>query len=236
MTIYTSALSKADYIKMYTVPMRNYNKGLKLDIVSYTAASIGAHNYLNLIATGQLVSPILVDDNEVLTMISHGIKGKAPIASSIEKIKDEYRHVEVDYPNHYVYLGDIAGFSATFFSGVIPSIAKSILEYMSFKKIINVAGSSAKRFLIIKPYDFSDADVNAINQKIISYSEQNYSTLSDAVKNYMAITDQTISNYKLDQEYLVHMIDSLSKRVVDLEQALETQQKEGINGYLLSWH
>jgi hypothetical protein len=75
---------------------------------------------------------------------------------------------------------------------------------------------------------------NKINS--CSYDKQSYDNYSNVLEKYIATIDESLKNYQVDQQYLLDIVDRLSKRVFELETALETQQKEGVSGYLLSWH
>jgi hypothetical protein len=119
---------------------------------------------------------------------------------------------------------------------MLPSITKVIIEHLVFNKVVNVFGSATRRFLLLKNWDISEAGITTIQNKINSLDEQGYANFSDILKQYVAIADESLRNYQVDQEYLLDIVDRLSKRVVELETALETQQREGVNGYLLSWH
>ena len=119
---------------------------------------------------------------------------------------------------------------------MLPSITKVIIEHLVFNKVVNIFGSATKRFLLLKNWDISDTGIATIQNKIKAFDEQTYSNFSDVLKQYVTIADESMRNYQVDQAYLLDVIDRLSKRVVELETALETQQREGVNGYLLSWH
>ena len=90
-----------------------------------------------------------------------------------ETICKKYPHVQVDHSGQYVFPGDIEEFSSTFFPGMLPSINKVIIEHLLFNKVINVFGSSAKRFLLLKNYDISDISITVIQNKINSYFNKN---------------------------------------------------------------
>jgi hypothetical protein len=236
MTIISSPISKEDFNKLYTQRIQNYNQSLKLNAVTYFAASVGANSYLEALASGQIRMPETLGESETSDILTYIDKGRVPSLQAIQKIINEYPHVEVDYTNQYIFLGDIAQFSSTFFPGMLPSITKVIIEHLVFNKVVNIFGSATKRFLLLKNWDISDTGITTIQNKIKAFDEQTYSNFSDVLKQYVTIADESMRNYQVDQAYLLDVIDRLSKRVVQLETALETQQREGVNGYLLSWH
>jgi len=236
MTIISSPISKEDFNKLYTQRIQNYNQSLKLSAVTYFAASVGANSYLEALASGQIRMPETLGESETSDILTYIDKGRVPSLQAIQKIINEYPHVEVDYTNQYIFLGDIAHFSSTFFPGMLPSITKVIIEHLVFNKVVNIFGSATKRFLLLKNWDISDTGITTIQNKIKAFDEQTYSNFSDVLKQYVTIADESMRNYQVDQAYLLDVIDRLSKRVVELETALETQQREGVNGYLLSWH
>jgi hypothetical protein len=236
MSIISSPISKEDFNKLYTQRIQNYNQSLKLNAVTYFAASVGANSYLEALASGQIKMPKTLGESETSDILTYIDKGRVPSLQAIQKIINEYPHVEVDYTNQYIFLGDIAHFSSTFFPGMLPSITKVIIEHLVFNKVVNIFGSATKRFLLLKNWDISDTGITTIQNKIKAFDEQTYSNFSDVLKQYVTIADESMRNYQVDQAYLLDVIDRLSKRVVELETALETQQREGVNGYLLSWH
>lgn len=240
MSIILSSISKDDFNKLYTQRIQNYNQLLKLNHVTFFAASVGAHSYLKMLVSGQIHdhNPEDLRQSEIETILTYIDKGRTVTPLAIQKIINDYPHIQVDHPDHYVFLGDITEFSSVFFPGMLPSVNKVIIDYLLFNKIVNVFGSSAKRFLLLKNCDISDLAINTIQNKINSsiYDKQSYDNYSNVLEKYITTVDQSLKNYQLDQQYLLDMIDSLSKRVFQLESALETQQKEGVNGYLLSWH
>ena len=240
MSIISSPISKADFNQLYTQRIQNYNQLLKLNPVTYFAASVGSHSYLKMISSGQIQDhvPGTLRQSEIETILTYIDKGRTVTPLAIEKIINEYPHVQVDHSDQYVFPGDMEEFSLTFFPGMLPSINKVIIEHLLFNKVINVFGSSAKRFLLLKNYDISDTAITQIQNKInsCSYDKQSYDNYSNVLEQYITVIDESLKNYQVDQQYLLNIVDRLSKRVFELETALETQQKEGVSGYLLSWH
>jgi len=236
MTIISSPISKDDFNKMYTQRIQNYNQSLKLNLITYFAASVGANTYLQALASQQIKMPQVLDESQISDILTYIDKGRVPSSSVIQKIINEYPHVEVDHADQYIFLGDIDYFCSTFFPGILPSITKVIIEHLVFNKVVNVFGSATKRFLLLKNWDISDTGIDTIASKINTLNEDGYVTFSDLLKKYVNIVDESIQNYQFDQQYLLNIVDSLSKRVIELESALEIQQKEGIDGYLLRWH
>jgi hypothetical protein len=236
MTIISSPISKADFNKLYTQRIQNYNQALKLNLITYFAASVGANSYLEALASDQIKMPETLEESQISDILTYIDKGRIVTPQTMQKIISSYPHVEVDHTNQYIFLGDIAHFSSTFFPGMLPSITKVIIEHLVFNKVVNVFGSATRRFLLLKNWDISEAGISTIQNKINSLDEQGYANFSDVLKQYVTIADESLRNYKIDQEYLLDIVDRLSKRVAELETALETQQREGVNGYLLSWH
>lgn len=240
MSLIATSISKADFNKLYTQRIQNYNQLLKLNPVTFFAASVGAHSYLKMLVSGQIHdhNPEELRQSEIETILTYIDKGKTVTPVAIQKIVNDYPHAQVDYPDHYIFLGDITEFSSVFFPGMLPSVNKIIVDYLLLNMIVNVFGSSTKRFLLLKNCDISDVAINTIQNKINSsiYDKQSYDNYSNVLEKYIITVNQSLKNYQLDQQYLLGMIDSLSKRVFELETALETQQREGVNGYLLSWH
>ncbi len=236
MSIISLPISKEDFNKLYTQRIQNYSPALRLNAVNYFAACVGATPYLDALVNGSISIPESLTDEVIQTIISYIPKGKSPTPSVIQKIRDEYPHIEVDYTNQFIFIGDIADFTASFFPGMLPSITKVIIEHLVFNKVVNVFGPTTKRFLLLKNWDISEVGILTIKNRIEAFSEKTYNEFSNELKNYIVVSDQSLRNYRIDQEYLLDIIDRLSKRVVELETALETQQKEGVNGYLLSWH
>lgn len=239
MSIISSPISKEQFNQLYTQRIQNYSPALKLNAINYFAVSVGAFPYLDALVNGSISIPESLTDEVIETIISYIPKGKLPTEASIQKIKSEYPHIEVDYTNQYIFVGDIADFTASFFPGMLPSVSKVIVEHLVFMKVVNLLGTSTtpkKRFLLLKNWDISEVGILTIKNRIEAFSEKTYNEFSDALKNYVAVADQSIRNYNIDQQYLLDLIDRMSKRIVELETTLETQQKEGLNGYLLSWH
>ena len=240
MSLIATSISKADFNKLYTQRIQNYNQLLKLNPVTFFAASVGAHSYLKMLVSGQIHdhNPEELRQSEIETILTYIDKGKTVTPVAIQKIVNDYPHAQVDYPDHYIFLGDITEFSSVFFPGMLPSVNKIIVDYLLLIMIVNVFGSSTKRFLLLKNCDISDVAINTIQNKINSsiYDKQSYDNYSNVLEKYIITVNQSLKNYQLDQKYLLGMIDSLSKSVFELETALETQQREGVNGYLLSWH
>lgn len=236
MSIISSPISKEDFNKLYTQRIENYSPALKLNAINYFAVCVGAFPYLDGLVNGSISTPESLTDEVIETIISYIPKGKLPTPSAIQKIRDEYPHIEVDYTNQFIFVGDVADFTASFFSGMLPSVSKVIVEHLVFMKVVNILGTSSKRFLLLKNWDISEVGILTIKSRIEVFTEKTYNEFSDALKSYVAVADQSIRNYNIDQQYLLDLIDRMSKRIVELETTLETQQKEGLNGYLLSWH
>jgi len=239
MSIISSPISEQNVnqiFEMYTQRLVNSNKILKLNEVTFFAASVGAHLYFDNIASNRLDFPEVLDEELINFILTNISKGKSPTLQAIQKIRLDYPHVLVDYPDSYIFIGDVTDFCSNFFPGTLPSINKVFMDYLLYKKIVNVFGTYSKRFIVLKQWQLSQQDISTIINKINILDQKTNNNFSETIKNYIFITDKTIDNYKVDQEYLLSIVDSLSKRVIELESTLEIQQKEGINGYLLSWH
>jgi len=239
MSIISSPISRDSFNQlheMYNQRLQNYSQFLKLNEVTYFAAFIGASSYFDNLVS-KVISPSQSLDNETINIISNSItKGKPPTSSVIQKIRVDYPHVQVDHPDSYIFNGDLTHFCSVFFPGTLPSINRVFIEYLLYKKIINVFGSYSKRFIIFKNCILSEQEIDSIIKKVNIFDQKINFDFSETIKNYISFTDKIIDNYKIDQEYLLGIVDSLSKRVVELESTLEIQQKEGIDGYLLRWH
>jgi len=239
MSIISSPISKDNFNKlfeMYIERVQKHNQLLKLNEVTYFAAFVGASSYFDNLVSG-IISPSQSLDDETINVILNSItKGKPPTLLAIQKIRTDYPHVQVDHPDSYIFNGDLTDFCSSFFPGTLPSINGVFIEYLLYKKIINVFGTYSKRFIIFKNWVLSEQDIDLITNKINIFDQRISSDFSETIKNYISVTDKTIDNYKIDQQYLLSIVDSLSKRVIELESALEIQQKEGIDGYLLRWH
>ena len=132
MTIISSPISKADFNKLYTQRIQNYNQALKLNLITYFAASVGSHSYLKMLASGQAHDHVsaTLRQSEIEVILTYIDKGRIVTPQAMQKIISGYPHVEVDHTNQYIFLGDIAHFSSTFFPGMLPSITKVIIEYV----------------------------------------------------------------------------------------------------------
>ena len=168
MSLIATSISKADFNKLYTQRIQNYNQLLKLNPVTFFAASVGAHSYLKMLVSGQIHdhNPEELRQSEIETILTYIDKGKTVTPVAIQKIVNDYPHAQVDYPDHYIFLGDITEFSSVFFPGMLPSVNKIIVDYLLLNMIVNVFGSSTKRFLLLKNCDISDVAINTIQNKI----------------------------------------------------------------------
>ena len=116
MSIISSPISKADFNELYTQRIQNYNQLLKLNPVTYFAASVGSHSYLKMLASGQAHDHVsaTLRQSEIEVILTYIDKGRTVTPLAIEKIINEYPHVQVDHSGQYVFLGDIEEFSSTF--------------------------------------------------------------------------------------------------------------------------
>lgn len=202
---------------LYNQKVECYNRFFRLNQVTFFAASVGAHScFEDDLALQTLLSHQSLADHTIDYVLSRINKGKRPAFNSYEQLRNNYS--SIPSLNYYLFLGDIQNFSLTFFPNVIPSVNKIFMDYLLSKEIVKTFGTYSKRFVIFKDWRVSDQDRSVIRRAIGLDNSKIHRKHED------------------DQQYLLKTIDSLCDRLVKLESALETQQKEGINGYLLSWH
>lgn len=124
-------------------------------------------------------------------------------------------------------------FAYNFFYLFYPSVRQSLIDFLLSKDLITV---NKKTFsLTLKKYNCTVNDIATINSSA-SHSKVNRLQKELNFKQVLESVDDTVSSLVNDKYYLEEHIQILSKHIDELNKRIQTQEQEGVNGYLLTWH
>ena len=124
-------------------------------------------------------------------------------------------------------------FAYNFFYLLYPSVRQSLMDFLLSKDLITV---NKKTFsLTLKKYNCTVSDIATINSAA-SHSKVNRLQKELNFKQVLESVDDTVSSLVNDKYYLEEHIQILSKHIDELNKRIQTQEQEGLNGYLLTWH
>jgi len=124
-------------------------------------------------------------------------------------------------------------FAYNFFYLLYPSVRQSLIDFLLSKDLITV---NKKTFsLTLKKYNCTVNDIATINSSA-SHSKVNRLQKELNFKQGLESVDDTVSSLVNDKYYLEEHIQILSKHIDELNKRIQTQEQEGVNGYLLTWH
>jgi hypothetical protein len=135
--------------------------------------------------------------------------------------------------NSIIIPDNLEFFSHNFLYPLYPSVRKSFMDFLISKDLLVV---NKKNFsLTLKKYNCTVSDISSINS-LASHVKVNHLQHELNFKQVLEKVDDTVSSLLNDKQYLEEHIKILSMHIDDLNKKIETQQQEGLNGYLLTWH
>jgi hypothetical protein len=84
---------------------------------------------------------------------------------------------------------------------------------------------------ILSQYTISDQDLDLLNKNVFWHVDSDFD-MSVNLKNFTSYIQNLSDDNKAYQKY----VEQLELKVSTLVEHIDTQAKEGVNGYLLSWH
>lgn len=161
---------------------------------------------------------------------SHSGEDQALLSSQISSKMAAYTASQYSSDcRYYIYPYNKQSFMNDFFSEFLPSFSGDLFNYLTNKlPILSMKGTAA---VILKSYEVKDQSiVDDIN---------NYCSLQNKinllVENLQDI-QRIISTQNKDIEHLTQYSNSLQDSLDEAINALDTEKKQGINGYYRTWH
>jgi len=137
---------------------------------------------------------------------------------------ENYSNMTKEQKSLVVLPFDINVLSEDFFSDFYPSIRTNIISFLLDKGLVNYNPNYEVIFL--KKHNITNEEIESINLAgSLSQVSHNLKQVSDLTSKL----SQLVDNLSKDREYL-------EVRLVELQDFIEKQNKEGMNGYLLTWH
>lgn len=113
------------------------------------------------------------------------------------------------------------------FGSFYPSVRISLLSFMFKNKII--VPDKSNKFVTIVPYDPSNEHIFTMNKSSTSLAYDTMLSDSKDVFDVLKSMQSYIENLIKDNNFVQNSYESLLKK-------MELQDKQGINGYLMTWH
>jgi hypothetical protein len=199
----------------------SYSQFLESDLITFNLISayvINNNLYSNLRAALQIESYSdyslrLIDDNPESTYSAETLatfETYAPLADGV---------------NYYFYPYSIKEFTSQFFSGLVPTLAESIISLMkSTGRITQIGGGSGKA-IIIKTQLMTDVHFQSI-PKTVSPQE-----------SILGITDalSSLTSYVKNNEYLYDVIAQKDQLIIALREEVNQLNNKVVSVYQTTW-
>jgi|688.fasta_scaffold20608_16 hypothetical protein len=199
----------------------SYSQFLESDLITFNLISayvINNNLYSNLRAALQIESYSdyslrLIDDNPESTYSAETLatfETYAPLADGV---------------NYYFYPYSIKEFTSQFFSGLVPTLAESIISLMkSTGRITQIGGGSGKA-IIVKTQLMTDVHFQSI-PKTVSPQE-----------SILGITDalSSLTSYVKNNEYLYDVIAQKDQLIIALREEVNQLNNKVVSVYQTTW-
>lgn len=182
-----------------------------------------------------------------IDLIKAHVENDIDILNYVEQIsganKEEYIEVVNTYNSLYadkelyVYPYSSTKLFNHMFKNVLPSAQEPLYNYICsslpgpiFDKYDSSSLTSFKS-CILSQYNISDQDLDFLNKNVFWHVDSDFD-MSVNLKNFTSCVQNLSDDNKAYQKY----VEELELKVSTLIEHIDTQAKEGVNGYLLSWH
>ena len=118
-------------------------------------------------------------------------------------------------------------------SALYPSVRASMVDFLVSKDLVTYDAKTSS--LALRKYKCNIQDVATINSKASHSQVYDYQQTVN-LKEVLNKIDSTFNSLQQDKQYLEDHIKILSRSIDTLNAKLQSQEQEGINGYLLTWH
>jgi hypothetical protein len=155
----------------------------------------------------------LIDDNPGSTFSAEALstfETYAPLADGV---------------NYYFYPYSIKEFTTQFFSGIVPTLAESIISLMKATGRITQIGGGSGKAIIIKTQLMTDVHFQSIPKTVSP--QESILNITDALTS--------LSSYVKDNEYLYEVISQKDQLIISLREEINQLNNKIISVYQTTW-